>query len=724
MNLPRWTVYPAVVVLVLGMVAFVPRRARDPNRGAAAMAGVTAVAPADETAPKAEPFPRVAVLGIDGLDPDVLLEVVQRFPELTPNFRALIEIGGLHELGTSTPPQSPVAWSNFVTGLDPGGHGVFDFIHRDPRTRLATTSTTREGKPSALARTLAHVPLPGAWTLPASGETETNRTGEAFWRVLARHGVPADIWRMPANFPVVPSKGLSFSGMMTPALDSAYGECTFYTSDPFRAAALSYDKLEIVRESAGRIDTRLAGPPNAFREGAPRSYAPLTVFVDREAGAAVIEVGGAALVLRPGEWSEFARVRFSMLPAGLSDVPGIARFYLRSLTPEFELYASAVNIDPSDPAMPVSEPVEASAEVARAIGLYYTQGMAEDVNALKKHLLTDEEFADQAGLVHDESRRMLDVALERYLERRQGGLLFFYFSGVDLGSHMLWRHSDREHPEHDAEFAARSSERWSGRKGSTWRDATLDLVLKMDPIVGHLREELGEQATLIVMSDHGFAPYARRFNLNTWLVQNGYLVLKPGVTPELPAGDPGFRQVTVGLHTVDWSRTRAYGVGFQSLYLNLRGREQDDPETPEDESGIVAPGAEADALARELASRLEALVDPSNGRRPILRCDLASEVYSGARAAEAPDLVVGYDSGYGNSDQSTTGRIPHDVLEDNAGGSFNGSPLMAPAVVAGTLLANRPVRAGGHRLEDLTVEVLERFGIPPQDGMKGHPVLE
>jgi predicted AlkP superfamily phosphohydrolase/phosphomutase len=182
--------------------------------------------------------------------------------------------------------------------------------------------------------------------------------------------------------------------------------------------------------------------------------------------------------------------------------------------------------------------------------------------------------------------------------------------------------------------------------------------------------------------------------------------------------------VTVGLATVDWSKTRAYGVGFQGLYLNRRGRELDDPATPEDESGIVAPGAEADALARELKAKLEALVDPATGRRPILRCDLASEVYSGARAAEAPDVIVGYDSGYGNSDLSTMGRIPCQVLEDNAGGSFNGSHLMAAEVVAGTLIANRAVRADAHRLEDLTVEVLDLFGIPPQDGMKGHAVLE
>jgi predicted AlkP superfamily phosphohydrolase/phosphomutase len=175
---------------------------------------------------------------------------------------------------------------------------------------------------------------------------------------------------------------------------------------------------------------------------------------------------------------------------------------------------------------------------------------------------------------------------------------------------------------------------------------------------------------------------------------------------------------------VDWSKTRAYGVGFNSLYLNLAGREEDNPDTTQDESGIVRPGAEAEALLAEIKAKLERIVD-EDGTQVVLRADLASDVYQGQRSEEAPDMVVGYNYGYGNSDEASTGQITHGILRDNdQGGTFNGSHLMAPDVVQGTLMTNRKVLPGEHALEDLTVEVLKQYGIKPGAGMKGHPVLE
>jgi predicted AlkP superfamily phosphohydrolase/phosphomutase len=141
----------------------------------------------------------------------------------------------------------------------------------------------------------------------------------------------------------------------------------------------------------------------------------------------------------------------------------------------------------------------------------------------------------------------------------------------------------------------------------------------------------------------------------------------------------------------------------------------------------VKPGAEADALIEKLTRELEALRDrPPGGeeKRVVLRCDRASKVYTGARLDEAPDILVGYDVNFGNSDESALGRIPNQVLEDNLGGTFNGSHLMSPDVVPGLLLSNRKVRSGRHGLEDLTVEILKSYGIRPEPGMRGAPVLE
>ena len=674
MKLPRWTVWPALAVLFAFAVPGIHWGGEEPPAA-----------------------PRVVVLGIDGLDPDLLAEFLREHPERYPNFGWVVDQGGLNRLQTTTPPQSPVAWSSFITGLDPGGHGIFDFIHRDPRTREVATSITRGGVPTNIA-------LGSKYQLPLGGGSESNRSGKAFWELLAEKGICADVWRMPANFPVVPSKGWSFSGMMTPAIDSAYGQYHLFTTVPSPNAVAGAGKIELVTRFGNRITASLPGPPNPFHRDGEQETIDLRISIDPQAGAAALEFEDQSLVLKPGQWSDFVRVSFPLLPAGTSSVAGIVRFYLRALEP-FELYASPVNIDPLAPITPVSAPTDASAKVAQALGLYYTQGMPEDVNALKDQALSDAEFMQQSNLVHDEGARMLDYALARWNANPQGGFLFFYFSGVDLCSHMMWRHGDEKHPLHDERLAASSDEEWTHRPGSTWRDVLADVYMRMDPVLGRIRERIGRDTLLIVMSDHGFESWERKFNLNTWLVQEGYLVLKPG-----PERD---------LAHVDWSKSRAYGIGFNALYLNLAGREG----TPRD-PGIVQKGAEAEALLAEIAAKLVALRDSEKGNaQPILRVDRASAIYHGARVDEAPDLVVGYNAGYGNSDASTLGRIPEKVLEDNLGGTFNGNHLMAPELVEGTLLTNGKVLEGRHGLEDMTVEILKQFGIQPGEGMRGHPVL-
>lgn len=734
-RLPRWTVYPALAVLAVFAVTAVPRPGVEPHAGAAMRARWgEAEAPPDELPrpvdarkPLDARHPRVVVLGIDGLDPELLRETMALYPDRMRNFARIIEENGLHALGTSTPPQSPVAWSNFITGLDPGGHGVFDFIHRDRVTRAPVPSTVQVAEASAVA-------LPGDWKIPLGGDSPTNRSGESFWRTLARHGVPADIWRMPANFPVEPAEGLSFSGMMTPALDSAYGMYTIFSSDPPVSPRESAGTYVQVSEFAGVIHTSIGGPPNVFREGEPQLRAPITIYLDRENGGAAVETELGVVVLRPGEWSDFLQVQYDPLPGFwmlltgyTTRVTGIVRFYLRSIEPVIELYASPVNIDPTAPAMPVSEPTSASADLAQAIGLYYTQGMAEEVGALKDGAIDDLEFMHHAQLVYDESLRMMDYALDHYLYRQPGGVLFFYYSTVDLTCHMVWRLHDEQHPAHRgeiAELAKADSSQWSGRPGSTWKDVVHDIYMRMDPVLGRLRERLPEDATLIVMSDHGFKSYRRRFSLNTWLLEQGYLVLKEGKEREAQGEEERGRQIFL-FDAVDWTRTRAYGMGFNGLYLNLAGRELDDPSTKDvDESGIVKPGAEAEALLRELAQRLEEVVDPATGGRVVQRADIATEIYHGERLHESPDILVGYDAGYGNSDASSTGRIPRDVLADNVAGSFNGNHLMSPDVVPGVLMSNRPVAPGTHKLEDVTVEILTRYGIAPLPAQRGRPVLQ
>jgi predicted AlkP superfamily phosphohydrolase/phosphomutase len=376
---------------------------------------------------------------------------------------------------------------------------------------------------------------------------------------------------------------------------------------------------------------------------------------------------------------------------GLSTVSGTVRFYAKELSPGLQIYASPVNISPSAPAMPLSSPDEFATDLFDALGFYYTQGMPEETDALKDGVFDDDDYLKQVELVQRDNQRMIRLALDRF---EPGDATFVYLSDIDLQCHMLWRHGDPKHPEasphpaHDPAIAprhARDIERF-------YRDVDREL--------GEIRERLPEGTLLVVMSDHGFQPYRRKLHLNAWLRDEGYLVLKDGKqTGQIVAG------------SVDWSKTRAYGLGFNGLYLNLAGREG---------QGIVPPSGRG-ALAAEITAKLEALRDPKNGRRVVLRVDAADAVYSAQRRHEGPDLIVGYDRGYGASDESTLGEITSEQIEDNVS-RWSGNHLMSPDVVPGILLVNRKLQGDGYDLTDLTATLLAHYGLPPAQGMTGQPI--
>ena len=173
---------------------------------------------------------KLIVLGIDGMDPQLLRRFMAEGK--MPNFSALAQKGSFRELTTSIPPQSPVAWSNLITGMNAGGHGIFDFIHRDPKTMVPEFSTSRVEGPK-------HGIHLGKWIIPLGGGTaEQLRHGTAFWEILDKYGVPNSVFRIPANFPPIKAAGRTLSGMGTPDLRGTYGTFTFYTDDPMIAAGV------------------------------------------------------------------------------------------------------------------------------------------------------------------------------------------------------------------------------------------------------------------------------------------------------------------------------------------------------------------------------------------------------------------------------------------------------------------------------------------------------
>ncbi|HEX5010297.1 MAG TPA: alkaline phosphatase family protein [Planctomycetota bacterium] len=661
----------------------------------------------------------VFVLGIDGMDPVILQRLMDSGQ--MPHFKALAAEGTFQPLGTANPPQSPVAWSTFVTGRDPGGHGIYDFIHRNPRNytpQFSGTLPPTDDSPSYLN-------LFG-WILPLGGEDPVNaRGGTPFWDLLHDAGVDVQVYRMPGNYPVPASKALTLSGMGTPDLRGEAGKFTWFVDDQFFTGqglkadvanlAVEDTDLDGVKDTAHSV---LHGPPDFLhlKPGVlPREDQYLTVpvdfHVDPQEETVWIQAGDSECVLREGEWSDWLQVTFDPAPLGLMSMTGIVRFYAKEVRPKLTVYASPVNIDPSAPATPVATPDDAAEELCERIGFYWTQGFPEEINALKDGLFDDDDYERQIAIVHGEAERMLDEALARF---GPGHCTFMYLSDIDLQCHMEWRHGDPknpdapQHPGYDPAVSPKHAQDIEGHYRNT------------DRLLGKVRAALPPDALLVVMSDHGFQAQTRQFHLNAWLRDAGYLVLEGDArTGHIsPHPDPSFDaaahpgDTAPMLDDVDWSRTRAYGLGFNSLYLNLAGREG---------QGSVPP-AQADALMAEISQKLLAWRDPQGGRAPVRRVFRAQDIYSAERRAEGPDLIVGYDAGYGCSDASTLGEITEDLIEDNTHG-FTGNHLMDPEVVPGVLLVNRKLPAAGHDLTDVTATLLREFGVAPADGMIGKPFL-
>ena len=626
--------------------------------------------------------PRVIVLGLDGMDHALATRLMAE--GRLPGLSRLRERGGFSALGTSIPPESPVAWSDFITGQDAGVHGIFDFIHRDPATMLPYLSTSRTPDPEPPFRlgswrfgpTSLHV---AGCELPLSqGGPVLLRRGRAFWEVLGERGVPSTVVRMPADYPPSGTATHELSGMGTPDILGGYGTFSYFTTDrlAFLGKRISGGEVHRVEARDGVVDAQLVGPPGLCGTPPGNLVSPFQVYIDPDRPAALLVVGDEERVLEQGEWSDWIPVAFPVMPT--QSLPAQARFFLRQVRPELELYVSPLNIDPLAPALPISTPDSFAAELARATFPFYTQGMPEDTAALTAGVFSPAEFLAQA---HVAGREVLDQ-FPWVLSRFDRGLLFYYVGNGDQVSHMMWRAMDPAHPAYDPE------------RDAPFADAVPGVYAEMDGLVTYALDHMGEDTLLIVMSDHGFTSWRRTFHLNAWLHQNGYLAVKD---ESLPAG-------MELLQNVDWSRTRAYGFGLSSLYVNLRGREKD---------GIVPP-ADRDRLLAGIARELEGVVDPATGQPAIARVYLRDETYvDGGGRDVGPDAVIGYSKGTRGSDPSALGEVGREVLTNNDK-PWSGDHLMDPPSVPGILATSRPLKRPARNLRELNASLLAEFGVETQ----------
>ncbi len=572
---------------------------------------------------------------------------VERHWSVLPHLRALRDQGSFYRLQTTTPPQSPVAWSSFITGLDPAEHGIFDFVHRDPETLQPFSSMSGSEQPRWM------VPI-GPYLLPLTPSNVTSfRKGTPFWKRLSDQGVAVSVIRMPTNYPPVESAGTALSGMGTPDLRGTLGSFTLFTDNPEEVSHLvSGGQIVKVRLKDGHVVLPLEGPPNSLRKDGVSTTAELDAELDRETGLIRVKSGGRAVILKEGEWSDWVGVDFSLIPH-VSTVKGMVRLYAKSLRGTFELYSSPINIDPQAPALPVSYPAHWAQKIARETGLFFTLGIPEDTAALRQHVFTLDEFLSQTRLIAQEESKLLRYELKHFA----GGLLFFYISTVDENSHILWGKHDRQ---------------------------LVDVYRAADAQVGEIQHSF-PGVPLIVLSDHGFTSFDRAVNLNAWLQHRGFLRLEGA-----PEDDTTLAQI-------DWASTEAYAIGLNALYLNLYGREV---------HGIVRRGEQSGALVANLREQLLAWRDPVNGRQIVE--SVYEERPVAVNEKIAPDLIVGYAPGYRASWKTALGGTPVNELEDNDD-AWIADHCINAAGVPGVLFTSWKSKLNTPKLRDVSGIIEARF---------------
>ncbi len=588
---------------------------------------------------------KIIILGFDGLSPKII-EPMMAGGEL-PNFNRLKEMGSYRRLLTTNPPQSPVAWAGFATGKNPGKNGIFDFIVRDPETYSLKLSLSdiEKGSPVKAIK------------------------NKCFWQYTSDEKIPTTIIGCPLTFPPDKIYGRMLSGMGVPDILGTEGTFTFYTSE-----SLSNDK-----DIGGKVFKVNKLPTMIMNIIGPRIFilggqtdnlkVPFKVILQEDNDSIFVQFQNNKFKLKKDEWSDWENVTFK---SGLfKKIKGIFKFYLVEVQPEFKLYISPINFDPRNPLFPIAYPKSYSKELADNIGLYHTQGMPMDTWAVNENRLSEEVLLEQANVVLEERKRILDFELKRFNK----GILFCYFGLTDTIQHMFWRYMDSDHPAYEENAP------------QEYKETIKIWYKKMDNVLGDVMKRLDEKDTLIVLSDHGFDTFRRAAHINTWLRRNGYLELKN------PYAESGAEL----LKDIDWLKTKAYAIGFGAIYINQQNRERD---------GIVKPGQETELLKKEISLKLKEWQDEKYNKHIINNVYKQEDMFFGKYAKDAPDLYIGFNSGYRASWQTALGSVPEYLIEDNLK-KWSGDHLFDPMLIPGVLFLNKKIKKEQPSIYDITPTILK-----------------
>jgi len=621
---------------------------------------------------------RLIILGFDGVEPS-LFESWASQGKL-PHMQRLAEGGSYAHLGSTNPPNSPVAWSTFATGTNPGEHNIFDLIKRNPQNYLPNLGTGYTEDPEFDAK--------GRLTKPPRGVTY--RDGRPFWVLAGESGVRSAVLNMPYAFPPDHiEKGRMLSGLGTPDLRGTNSTFFYLATDlPERedGQSIAGGKLLKLRASGPHLEASIDGPQDFAGKSRTRLEVPLQCFIDPRSKSVEIQLQGQKNRVQEGQWSPWYSVGFEVTPE--FSARAICRFYVLQTAPELRLYLSPLCYDPRDPYIPISTPNDFSRQLAQDQGLFKTVGWVHDTSALNSERIDEGVFLEEMFSIMDWREKMTLAQLRQ----GQDQLFISVFTATDRAAHMFYRLLDSKHPRYDAALA--------GQYG----DALLRVYQRMDQVVGNVRAVLSQGDVLIVLSDHGFHSFRRGLNVNTWLVQNGFMTLF--------GGRPYTRKEF--LEEVDWNHTQAYSMGTGQVYINLAGREG---------KGIVSPNGEYQMVVDEIARKLEQVQDPLTGERIILKAHKGHSIYAGKHLQDAPDIRLGFKDGYRTSWETTLGGIPKELVVPNSKKWSGDHAASDTQDTPGIIICNTSMIKKKPNIIDMAPTSLAYFGIEQPTEMTGEAIL-
>ena len=643
--------------------------------------------PACSGVPVKQVAEQVVVLGFDGVDP----KLVSQWAEAghLPNVKNLMRTGTVQPLGTTNPPESPVAWASFATGTNPGKHGIFDFLKVDRQNYVPDIGLVEIQK----AKFLFHA-------LPIQGPKITNnRRGTPFYKYAADRGITTSIIRMPLSLPPeeLPN-GRLLSGLGVADIRKTWGTFFYFATDltQWDVGNTEFGGVLVrLERSEERIKTRIEGPYDPRYDDYRRISIPMELEVSPDGKALKILVQGREQTVPEAAWSDWFDFRFQ---AGLFvNLRGISRFYVLETSPEVRLYLEPISMDPRDPPVPISSPPGFSSELVKRIGLFKTLGWITETWGL------NEEKIDEKVFLEDLFRNMdaVESALMDQLTREKPALTVAVFLATDHASHTFFRFLDPQHPRYDAALVPQ------------FGDAILRTYRRMDSIIGKVLAYLGGRGTLIVVSDHGFHTWRREFNTNTWLARNGFLALKSsssdGSTKKL---DDMFSGGSF-FPNVDWSRSKAYSLGLGGIFINVKGREG---------QGVVRPGREYDKVRSEIMAKIREFRDPDNGAPVIQGVYRREDIFKGPQLESAPDLQLSFYDGYRTSWQTALGAVPESIVVANLKKWSGDHCASDSSDTKGILFSNRRVEGSDHSILDIAPTVIRLLGLPIPPEMDGRPI--